>query len=342
MTIARLARKADLPAMLRLAVSADSLVYTLPRTEAELRRAIEWSTESIARTVDVPGDEQYLLVLENAAGDLLGIAAIRATAGTQGTFFCYRNDVIHHASRDLRITNNVHVLTLSSDLTGHTQLLSFFVDSQRVTRAEAELLSRARLVLAARDRQRFSQRFFSSLAGWCDEDLASPFWDALGRRFFAMDFIDAERAVAGARNKTLIVELMPHYPVYVPMLPPEARAAIGQLHDVAALPFEILEAEGFEGDLYVDIFDGGPILEAHASKLRTLAGARTLVAQLLRGERGGVATQHLVAAADAAQDFACTRSEAWVHADDGVVLLPAETLAALELSPGDRALVCAG
>lgn len=340
MTIARLAGERDLPAMLRLAETADSRVYTLPRTKSELQRAIDWSIESATRKVDVPGDEQYLLALENDAGDLLGMAAIRATAGTQGTFFSFRNDVIHHASRDLRITNNVHVLTLSSDLTGHTQLLSFFV-GPNTSRAQAELLSRARLALAAIDRRRFSQHFFSSLAGWCDEQLASPFWDALGRKFFSMDFIEAERAVAGARNKTLIVELMPHYPVYVPLLPPDARAAIGQLHDAAALPFEILEAEGFEGEVYVDIFDGGPILEAHASKLRTLASARTLTAQELREHHPDSAATCLVAAAHAPERFACTLSAAWVHADDGLALLPASTMAALNVGAGDRVLVAA-
>ena len=44
-----------------------------------------------------------------------------------------------------------------------------------------------------------------------------------GRKFFKMDFLDAERTIGGARNRTLIVELMPHYPVYVPLLPGPRR-----------------------------------------------------------------------------------------------------------------------
>ncbi|HEX7638097.1 MAG TPA: arginine N-succinyltransferase [Burkholderiaceae bacterium] len=337
--VARLANERDLDALVRLSEVADPRVYTLPRTGDELRRAIEHSQDSVARAVDVPADEQYLLVLEDAAGALAGVAAIRATAGSQGTFFAFRNDVIHHASRDLKISNNVHVLTLSSDLTGHSQLLSFFVDPRRTPRADGVLLSRARLALAGIDKHRFSQNFFASLAGWCDEGLASPFWDALGRKFFGMEFIDAERAVAGARNRALIVELMPHYPVYVPLLPPAARAAIGQLHDHSQLPYDILCGEGFEGETYVDIFDGGPILEAHASKLRTLSSGRMLVAQTLAGELAAPAATALVARAGTLAEFRCTHSAAWVHLEDGVVLLPAETMAALRAADGDRVFV---
>src|SRR5437868_11400082 len=218
MAIARLVTEGDFDALMRLGEGADPRVYTLPRSHEGWSNAIERSIEASSRSVDLPGDEHYLVVLEDDAGSLAGAAAIRATAGSQGTFFAFRNDVIHHASRDLSISNNVHVLSLSSDLTGHTQMLSFFVDKKRASLADAAMLSRSRLALAAVDRRRFSQHFFASLAGWCDDTLASPFWDALGRKFFAMDFIDAERAVSGARNRTLIVELMPHYPVYVPML----------------------------------------------------------------------------------------------------------------------------
>ena len=338
-SIARLAQPADLDALVHLGEIADPRVYTLPRSRPAVLAAIEHSVESAQRSVDVPADEHYLMVLEDRAGRLVGAAAIRATAGSQGAFFCFRNDVIHHASHDLKISNNVHVLSLSSDLTGHSQLQSFFVDPAAVGRADAALLSQARLALAAVDRHRFGQQFFASLAGWCDEQLASPFWDALGRRFFGMDFIDAERAVAGARNRTLIVELMPHYPVYVPLLPAAAQAAIGQLHDEAHLAYDILSGEGFEAENYVDLFDGGPILEAHASKLRILAQSQLLTAHALATADRPLARPALLARSGACADFRCTHAAVAVHVDDGIALLPPEALAVLHLAAGERVLV---
>jgi hypothetical protein len=138
---------------------------------------------------------------------------------------------------------------------------------------EAALLSRARLLYAVLAPHRFGDRFFVPLAGVTDDDGQSPFWDALGRKFFKMDFLDAERVIGGARNRTLIVELMPHYPVYVPLLPGPAQAAMGQIHPSGQLAFDLLTEEGFEADEYIDIFDGGPILQAHKNALRSFRGS---------------------------------------------------------------------
>jgi arginine N-succinyltransferase len=171
--------------------------------------------------------------------------------------------VIQQVSRDLNISHSVHALTLCSELTAYSQLSGFYISRRDDAGREAALLSRARLLYAVLAPHRFGDRFFVPLAGVTDEDGQSPFWDALGRKFFKMDFLDAERVIGGARNRTLIVELMPHYPVYVPLLPGPAQAAMGQIHPNGELAFDLLTEEGFEADEYIDIFDGGPILQAH-------------------------------------------------------------------------------
>lgn len=51
---------------------------------------------------------------------------------------------------------------------------------------------------------------------------------------------------------------MPHYPIYVPLLPDAAQESMGQVHPRAQITFDILMREGFETDNYIDIFDGGP------------------------------------------------------------------------------------
>ncbi|HZS80702.1 MAG TPA: arginine N-succinyltransferase, partial [Herbaspirillum sp.] len=69
--------------------------------------------------------------------------------------------------------------------------------------------------------------------------------------------------------------MMPHYPVYVPLLPGEAQTAMGQAHGAGELPFRILSQEGFEPDEFIDIFDGGPILQAHRNSLRSFSASTT-------------------------------------------------------------------
>ncbi|WP_292935299.1 arginine N-succinyltransferase [Noviherbaspirillum sp.] len=272
MFVVRPAASSDIPALEALASAVTPGVHTLPRTRSTIESAVERSIASFAAHPDTPSTEAYLFVLESAVDQpLAGTAAISATAGASGTFFAFRNDVLSQVSRDLNISHNVHALSLCSDLTGHSQLSGFYLRERRRAGGEAALLSRARLLFAAVAPRRFSEKFFVSMPGITDADGSSPFWEALGRKFFQMDFLQAERMIEGARNRTLIVELMPPYPVYVPLLPAEAQEALGQVHGEGELPFRLLTEEGFEHDAYVDIFDGGPILCARRNALRSFS-----------------------------------------------------------------------
>jgi arginine N-succinyltransferase len=248
-------------------------VHTLPRTREKIAAFVERSIASFAAHVDIPSEESYLFVLEDLARELVGTAAIHASAGSNGTYFAFRNDVIQQVSRDLNISHSVHALTLCSELTAYSQL-SGFTMRDRDTPALKRRCCRVRACCT-----RCWRRTASATASSCrwpaspTSDGQSPFWNALGRKFFKMDFLDAERVIGGARNRTLIVELMPHYPVYVPLLPGDAQAAMGQIHPSGQLAFDLLTEEGFEADEYIDIFDGGPILQAHKNALRSFRGS---------------------------------------------------------------------
>lgn len=274
MFVARPVETADAPALEALTAATTPGVYTLPKTRAAIARTIARSIDSFTAQVETPGEEFYCLVLESTVEQaIVGTASVSARAGLNGIFFAFRIDVIQQVSSDLDISHQVHALTLCSDLTGHSQLSGFYLHNRREARAEAALLSRARLLFAAVAPHRFGERFFVSLPGIADSHMRSPFWDALGGKFFRMRFIDAERIVDGARNRSLIVELMPHYPVYVPLLPGAAQAAMGRVHAEGELPYRILTEEGFESDEFIDIFDGGPILRAHRHALRTVSSS---------------------------------------------------------------------
>jgi arginine N-succinyltransferase len=276
MFVVRPVESSDIPALEALAADVTSVVPTLPRTRKAIERAVERSSSSFAAELDARSDGFYFFVLESvhestADRTIAGTAAMSARAGSNGTYFAFRDGAIQQVSRDLNISHSVHALTLCSDLTSYTQLSGFYLSKTAHVEQEAALLSRARLLFAAVAPQRFGEKFFASLAGITDSNGRSPFWEALGRKFFQMDFLEAERAVEGTRNRTLIVELMPHYPVYVPLLPREAQAAMARVHPECELPFQILADEGFASDEYLDIFDGGPILQARKRALRSFS-----------------------------------------------------------------------
>jgi arginine N-succinyltransferase len=343
MYVVRPVEPADIGALETLLAAATPGVHTLPRTREKIAALVERSVASFAAHVDIPSEETYLFVLEDIEKrELAGTAAIHASAGSNGTYFAFRNDVIQQVSRDLNISHSVHALTLCSELTAYSQLSGFTLHHRNKAnyRAghEAALLSRARLLYSVLAPHRFGDRFFVPLAGVTDDNGQSPFWDALGRKFFKMDFLDAERTIGGARNRTLIVELMPHYPVYVPLLPGPAQEALGQIHPSGQLAFDLLTEEGFEADEYIDIFDGGPILQAHKNALRSFRSA------MVRR----VATQDQAPAApDALVDYAVASSErkfraivvACAPADSSESLcLPAWAQQALGVAPGDNVI----
>jgi arginine N-succinyltransferase len=339
MFVVRPVEPADIGALETLAALPMPGVHTLPRTRERLAGCVERSIASFAAHVDIPSEESYMFVLEDTAtGEIVGTSAIHASAGSNGTYFAFRNDVIQQVSRDLNISHSVHALTLCSELTAYSQLSGFHMRDRDNAGIEAALLSRARLLFAVLAPHRFGDRFFVPLAGVTDVDAQSPFWNALGRKFFKMDFLDAERVTGGTRNRTLIVELMPHYPVYVPLLPGDAQAAMGQIHPSGQLAFSLLTEEGFEADEYIDIFDGGPILLAHKNALRSFAGSMM---------RRVATSEQAPSAPDALVNYAIAKSEGQFRAatfacppvETGeTVCLPEKAQRALGVAPGDNVI----
>jgi arginine N-succinyltransferase len=337
MYVVRPVELADIGALEALAAVTMPGVHTLPRTREKIAASVERSIASFAAHVDIPSEESYQFVLEQFdTGDIVGTAAIHASAGSNGTYFAFRNDVIQQVSRDLNISHSVHALTLCSELTAYSQLSGFYIRNRESAGLEAALLSRARLLYAVLAPHRFGDRFFVPLAGVTDANGQSPFWEALGRKFFKMDFLDAERVIGGARNRTLIVELMPHYPVYVPLLPGDAQAAMGQIHPSGELAFNLLAEEGFEADEYIDIFDGGPILQAHKHTLRSFCGS--MVRRVAPAGRGATSESlvNYAVAVSGEQNFRAITTACPPAETGDTVWLSREAQDALLVAPGDN------
>jgi arginine N-succinyltransferase len=339
MFVVRPAELTDIDALEKLAAQTMPGVHTLPKTRDKIAASVERSIASFAAHVDIPSEESYLFVLEQqATREIVGTAAIFASAGSNGTYFSFRNDVIQQVSRDLNISHSVHALTLCSELTAYSQLSGFYLTNRSTAGLEAGLLSRARLLFAVLAPHRFGDRFFVPLAGITDNNGQSPFWEALGRKFFKMDFLDAEKIIGGARNRTLIVELMPHYPVYVPLLPGDAQAAMGQIHSDGELAFNLLTEEGFEADEYIDIFDGGPILQAHKNSLRSFSGSMMRrVEHAEPGQSSDLMVTYAVAASNEQNFRAITVACPSADAGDSVSL-PQDAQDALMVVPGDNVI----
>ncbi|KPF66831.1 hypothetical protein IP84_15165 [beta proteobacterium AAP99] len=327
--VLRPSRLSDLPHIERIARAAAIGVTSLPEDTDRLLEKVRRSIHSFDSDVDAPTEETYFFVLEEtSSGHVAGVSGITASAGFHDRFYSYRNEIVVHTSRSLDLSNRIHVLHLCHDLSGYSLLTSFYIEPHLESTPWPQLLSRARLLFMAEHPDRFADRVAAESPGLCDDAGHCPFWDAVGRRFFNMDYAQAER-IAGGRSKSFIAELMPQAPIYVTLLPEQARLAIGQLHPSAELPFSILMDEGFDENTYVDLFDGGPTVHARLDTLRTPRSSRRMPV------RFGQPVGELFIALNTATS---NPRSSIVHGQirDGVFVISAQDGALLELVEGDE------
>jgi arginine N-succinyltransferase len=271
MLVMRPVRLADLPRVQQLAVDSPVGVTSLPDNTDRLREKILASEASFAGEVSFHGEESYLFVLEDLdSGSLIGCSGIVASAGFSEPFYSFRNETFVHASRELNIHNKVHVLSLCHDLTGHSLLTGFYIKPDLANSSLAELNSRGRLLFIASHPDRFADVVVAEIVGYSDEENESPFWNGVGRNFFNISYSEAEE-LSSRKSRTFLAEVMPHYPLYVPLLSGGAQEAMASVHPRAQTSFDIFMREGFESDRYIDIFDGGPTLQARTACIRSIS-----------------------------------------------------------------------
>jgi arginine N-succinyltransferase len=289
MLFVRPGKLTDLDALAQMAHTAQPVLHSLPYDRAALEARIALSEDSFRADVDFPGEEFYLFVLEDGAtGKLLGTASIVAAAGYSEPFYAFRNDALVHASRELHVNRKIHALTMSHELTGKSRLAGFYVDPSLRGDAAAHLISRARMMYIAAHRRRFMPEVFTLLLGVTDERGTSPFWEAVGRKFFGRDFTAIDIA-SGGRSRTFIAEVMPNYPLYVPLLPEAAQRVLGEPNAMAELAYDIHLEEGLEPDRYVDIFDAGPVLTAPIDRTACVNRAAERTVREVARQHGDVA-----------------------------------------------------
>jgi arginine N-succinyltransferase len=265
----------DLSALLALSERTGTGLTTLPANATRLEQRIERSLASFAGTAS-KADACYVFVLVDGGNDgVVGISAIEGAVGLSEPWYNYHVGTQVHASRELGVYTAAPTLFLGNDHTGSSELCSLFLDSRYRRARNGPLIAKARLLFIAEFAERFAAKVIAEMRGKLDAQGKSPFWEGLGRHFFAMEYSRADY-LTGIGQKAFIAELMPRHPVYTRLLPPEARAVIGEVHGDTQAARAMLEAEGFRYEGYVDIFDAGPTLECFRDDIRAVRQSQVL------------------------------------------------------------------
>ncbi|MGM0615164.1 MAG: arginine N-succinyltransferase [Pseudomonadota bacterium] len=295
MLIIRPVCSGDLDALLALAEQAKPRLTNLPASRERLEERIARSEAAFSGDVEFPGDEHYTFVIEKqviekqviekkgneqtpgmaatgTSGEVLGTATIRAQAGAAEAYYTYRQETLIHASQQLNVRREVQTLSLSHEASDATLLCAMSLDPRYKGTTAESLLRRARLMFIAQYPERFSRILAVAFPGYLDADNQSPFWASVGQHFFARGYQEMNH-IAGVRSKSFIAEVMPQFPLYLPLLTPQARAAIGREHPAHEDALAEMLAEGFVRSRHVDIFDAGPIVKAERDRLESIRRA---------------------------------------------------------------------
>lgn len=280
----RLARPADLDALLKLSAMLPPGMTSMPFDKQTWEKKLELVNESIQSDVRTDQESVYLLVLEDPeTGSIVGTAGIVSGVGLTHPFYNYKlsKDVKHSEELDIRVTSNL--LNLVNDFTGETELISLFLMPEHRIKYAGQFLSRCRFVFMSDFPERFSDTVFAEIRGWLDESEKSPFWQHLGSKFFNIPFAKAD-FISAVNGSQFISDLMPRFPVYLELLPDEAVGVIGKPHNDSVPAIKLLEREGFRYQRTVDIFDAGPVLQCERSNIESIRNTKSLkIAELRSG-----------------------------------------------------------
>ncbi len=327
MLVLRTAEEADLDAVFEMARRIGPGMTTLKADRAALRERLALAARSFAGDVDRE-DADYLFVLEDlAAGRVCGVSAIKGAVGVREPFYNYRIATTVHASPTTGRVKRVQSLHLSHDLSGAAELCSLYLDPAWRGGVAGRLLSKGRLLFMAQFPALFGRKVFAEMRGFQDGEGNSPFWEAVGRPFFDMDFHEADD-LCGKGDRLFIEHLVPRLPLYTHLLGEQARAAIGATHVDTAPARRLLEQEGLHFDGYIDIFDGGPVLQANLHDLRALRESR------LAPARAGTPQGATPTLAASHRRHAFRVVVADTDPDAGIVVLPQAALDALGVEAG--------
>lgn len=331
--VMRPAELSDFDALRAMAVESGPGFTSLPVDEDILREKLKMSVDSFGGRLDRPEAGKYLMMLENAeTSEIGGCSAVKAGIGVKSPFFNYRIITLAQASQAAKRRFDMDALVLTNEFVGFTEVGTLFLSERHRGGGIGRLAAQSRYLLMSTAPELFGEMVIAELRGVVDNEGNTPFFDCLGEHFFRMSFTEADYLSATTDNQ-FILDLMPKYPIYIDLLPPEAREVIGRCHADGVPAFKLLEWEGFRFEKVVDIFDGGPIMQVPRKMIRTTRESRVVTV-----EQGDATAETGLIASLSLTDFRAGLLAGESRGDDTFVTT-SDTLQRMKLKAGDKARI---
>jgi arginine N-succinyltransferase len=290
MFIIRSATHDDLKSVQRLAAVLNTV--NLPNDAGALKGLIDLSARSFSGKVRDPFEREYLFVMEDTeaksdARRIIGTSQIIAQHGTREAPHIYF-DVLDEERYSETIDKHFRhkVLRIGFDYDGPTEIGGLVLDPdyRRTPGKLGKQLSFVRFLFIAMHRAQFRDRVLAELLPPLGENGRSALWEALGRRFTGMSYLEADRV--SKTNKEFIKNLFPSGLIYASLFDQEAQDVLGKVGPQTEGVKKMLMSVGFEPLGRIDPFDGGPHFEAktediwpvtHAKKAKAVVVDRGII-----------------------------------------------------------------
>jgi arginine N-succinyltransferase len=354
MFVIRDARLTDLAGLAALAAVLNTV--NLPNDREALEALLDLSVRSFAGRVKNPLRREYLFVMEEmSTGRIVGTSQIIAQHGTREAPHIYF-DVLDEERYSETIDRHFRhkVLRIGFDHDGPTEIGGLVLDPA-LRRAPGKLgkqLSFVRFLWIAMHRAWFRPTIIAELLPPL-KDGKSVLWEALGRRFTGLDYLEADKI--SKTNKEFIKGLFPSGLIYASLFDAAAQQVIGEVGPQTEGVKKMLTSIGFGHIDRIDPFDGGPHFEAKTEEVSPVTKTKPGTVRVLEGvslddvvgesceglvaiERRAMRKTKTAAASVPASMFRCAQTyfREVGQGSDRVIELPKEAALALDVVDGDE------
>ena len=320
----RPAKMSDLSTLIQFSQEAGLGFTSLPYNPVILEKRLYDSEHAFRENLAQPTRESYLFCIESD-NKVVGISGIISRVGISRPFFAYH--LLHEALAcpHLSVYRKTPVLHFIRAHKKPTEIGTLFVPKAFRQKDFGRLLSLSRFLFIASFKERFASTVIAELRGINQQGI-SPFWEAIGRPFFQVDFHKAD--LLRTDHPVCIEELFPKHPIYVELLSKEVQSVIGIAHPQALPAQKMLEKQGFKRSHYVDLFDAGPHLFAPTEEIHAIQASREATLHSLHPNEGPLAL-----IANTRLDYRATIAPLFIK--DGQATLHPNAASALQITPGD-------
>lgn len=316
-------------------LSGKVFFINLPHDRKIIQDKIKKSLECFKNPSSSLENNYYIFVAEDLdTNKVIGVSMIHAQHGTDNEPHFFLR--VSHENKYSNTINTgfVHgTLRLGLDTNGPTEIGGLVLSPEYRGHKDklGKQMSFVRFLYMSQNKSQFKEDIHSELMPPLDQHGQSPLWEAIGRRFMNMDYIEADKL--SRSNKEFILSLYPSDNIYMTLLPIEARNAIGKVGKDTQPVKKMLESIGFIYTNEVDPFDGGPHYRAKLESIKPVRESFSSKLDTKTPFRNEDAKDYLLQIECKNSPFCAIKTKANIHLD--TIILDMQTIKQFKLNEGE-------